>query len=87
MTSYRDTSTDVKAQDLGHAAHNEQTPSPTGQSSSEKPSIEGLEHGSEQVFHDLTPEEQKRALRKCDYRVIPLLGLLYLVAFIDRSNM
>lgn len=40
----------------------------------------------EQLHTDLTPEEAHRALRKCDYRLIPLLGVLYLVAFIDRSN-
>jgi hypothetical protein len=28
-----------------------------------------------------------RALRKVDYRLVPLLAVLYLVAFIDRSNM
>lgn len=39
-----------------------------------------------QLHGDLTPEEAHRALRKCDYRLIPLLGVLYLVAFIDRSN-
>lgn len=39
-----------------------------------------------QLHTDLSPEEAHRALRKCDYRLIPLLGVLYLVAFIDRSN-
>lgn len=47
-----------------------------------------IEKGYErdELHGDLTPEEQHRALRKCDYRLIPLLGVLYLVAFIDRSN-
>lgn len=40
----------------------------------------------DQLHGDLTPEEAHRALRKCDYRLVPLLGVLYLVAFIDRSN-
>lgn len=40
----------------------------------------------DELHGDLTPEEKHRALRKCDYRLIPLLGVLYLVAFIDRSN-
>ena len=39
-----------------------------------------------ELHHDLSPEEAHRALRKCDYRLIPLLGVLFLVAFIDRSN-
>lgn len=43
-------------------------------------------YAPDQLHGDLTPEEAHRALRKCDYRLIPLLGVLYLVAFIDRSN-
>ena len=43
-------------------------------------------YAREELHEDLSPEEAHRALRKCDYRLIPLLGLLYLVAFIDRSN-
>ena len=39
-----------------------------------------------EVLTELPPEEGRRALRKCDYRLIPLLGFLYLVAFVDRSN-
>lgn len=39
------------------------------------------------VVADLPPAEGKRALRKVDFRLVPLLAVLYLVAFIDRSNM
>jgi hypothetical protein len=39
------------------------------------------------VIVDLPPAEGRRALRKVDYRLVPLLAILYLVAFIDRSNM
>jgi hypothetical protein len=39
------------------------------------------------VIADLPPAEGLRALRKVDYRLVPLLAVLYLVAFIDRSNM
>ena len=39
------------------------------------------------VTADLPPAEGLRALRKVDYRLVPLLAVLYLVAFIDRSNM
>jgi hypothetical protein len=35
---------------------------------------------------ELSEKEQKRILRKVDWRLIPLLTFLYLVAFIDRSN-
>ncbi|KAK2739568.1 hypothetical protein FQN57_006530 [Myotisia sp. PD_48] len=31
-------------------------------------------------------EESKRILRKIDYRLIPILALLYMYAFLDRSN-
>ena len=39
------------------------------------------------VIADLPPAEGLRALRKVDYGLVPLLAVLYLVAFIDRSNM
>ena len=35
---------------------------------------------------ELPEDEQKRILRKVDWRVVPLLTFLYLVAFVDRSN-
>ncbi|KAK3072727.1 hypothetical protein LTR53_006309 [Teratosphaeriaceae sp. CCFEE 6253] len=37
------------------------------------------------VVH-VSPEEERRILKKIDYRLVPVLSLLYLVAFIDRSN-
>lgn len=37
----------------------------------------------EQVFD---PKETKRILRKVDFRLVPVLALLYLLAFLDRSN-
>ena len=35
---------------------------------------------------ELDEAEAARVLRKVDYRLVPMLSLLYLVAFIDRSN-
>lgn len=35
------------------------------------------------VFNDA---ETKRLLRKVDYRLLPVLTLLYLMSFLDRSN-
>ncbi|KAF2998250.1 hypothetical protein E8E13_006148 [Curvularia kusanoi] len=35
---------------------------------------------------ELDEVEANRVLRKVDYRLVPMLSLLYLVAFIDRSN-
>lgn len=45
-----------------------------------------VEKGYTDVLAELPPEEARRALSKVDYRLVPLLSLLYLVAFIDRSN-
>lgn len=39
------------------------------------------------VVADLPPAEGKRLLRKIDSRLVSHLAVLYLVAFIDRSNM
>lgn len=36
----------------------------------------------EQVFD---PKETKRILRKVDFRLIPVLAVLYLLAFLDRE--
>jgi hypothetical protein len=38
------------------------------------------------VITTLTPEEERRILRKIDFRLVSVLSLLYLVAFVDRSN-
>lgn len=43
-------------------------------------------HGDAHVLHELPPEEERRILRKVDYRLVPLLAFLYLVAYVDRSN-
>jgi hypothetical protein len=45
-----------------------------------------VEKGYENVIAELPHAEGQRALKKVDYRLVPLLSLLYLVAFIDRSN-
>lgn len=35
---------------------------------------------------ELPEKEQRRILSKVDYRLVPLLTFLYLVAFVDRTN-
>jgi len=40
-----------------------------------------LDKGYTDVLAELPKEEGKRILRKVDYRLVPLLSLLYLVAF------
>ncbi|CAI4214375.1 unnamed protein product [Parascedosporium putredinis] len=52
-------------------------------------SIEGtvLHQDQEQGAVDgFSPEEEKKLLRKVDWALLPLLSFLYLVSFIDRSN-
>jgi hypothetical protein len=57
--------------------------------STEKGELATLDAGytESDVIAELPPAEGLRALRKVDYRLVPLLAVLYLVAFIDRSNM
>ncbi|KAL5623772.1 hypothetical protein FOBRF1_003022 [Fusarium oxysporum] len=43
-----------------------------------------MEAGTEETRW--TPEEEKKALRKLDWCLIPLVGSLYLVSYIDRGN-
>ena len=45
-----------------------------------------VEAGYTDVIVELPPDEARRAIRKVDFRLVPLLSFLYLVAFIDRSN-
>ncbi|KAG9196876.1 hypothetical protein G6514_003205, partial [Epicoccum nigrum] len=45
-----------------------------------------LEKGHDRVEVTWTPEEERFALRKLDWNLIPLLGALYLVSYIDRGN-
>jgi hypothetical protein len=45
-----------------------------------------LENGAAQGVIELSKEEETRILRKVDYRLVPILAFLYLVAFVDRSN-
>ncbi|KAL4756727.1 major facilitator superfamily domain-containing protein [Aspergillus foveolatus] len=56
----------------------------------EKPSVialEGNDHGGlTSLDHEFPPDMQKRVLRKMDLRLIPMLALLYLLAFLDRGN-
>ncbi|KAJ9632925.1 hypothetical protein H2204_007493 [Knufia peltigerae] len=41
----------------------------------------------DEVIGEMSPAEEALAIRKIDYRLIPLLTLLYLLAYIDRSNL
>jgi hypothetical protein len=50
----------------------------------EKRSTSSGELEAQPVEYD--EKEANRILKKVDYRLVPVLALLYLVAFIDRSN-
>lgn len=56
----------------------------------EKPDISQVEAGNknpngENVYH-VTPEMEARVVRKLDKRLVPLVMGLYLLAYLDRSN-
>ncbi|KAL8707525.1 MAG: hypothetical protein Q9220_007467 [cf. Caloplaca sp. 1 TL-2023] len=46
----------------------------------------GVEVNGGQELHHVHPEVEKRVIRKLDFRVVPLVSALYLLAFLDRSN-
>jgi hypothetical protein len=45
-----------------------------------------VENGATEIVTELASEEERRILKKVDYRLVPLLAFLYLIAFVDRSN-
>lgn len=76
MTSH--TRTSPKAEQLYDTATTVAEKQPTETSSA--PSM----HENDVI---LSPAEEKRLLRKVDRNVIPILGLLYLLSFLDRTNL
>lgn len=36
--------------------------------------------------YEIDPEAEKKLLRKLDFRIIPVLWFLYMLAFLDRTN-
>ncbi|KIJ15957.1 2.A.1.14 the Anion:Cation symporter family [Paxillus involutus ATCC 200175] len=52
----------------------------------EKYTVEKVSRSSPVPEATATPEEEKRLVRKLDRRILPLTCLLYLFAFLDRSN-
>jgi hypothetical protein len=56
----------------------------------EKPDVSQVEAGNEgpnggNAYH-VTPEMEQRVVRKLDKRLVPLVMILYLLAYLDRSN-
>ncbi|KAF8195576.1 major facilitator superfamily domain-containing protein [Pholiota molesta] len=54
--------------------------------SSKTPSEKGSEKGSITTIQDFNTPEDKALVRKIDFRLIPILTLLYLLSFLDRTN-
>jgi hypothetical protein len=46
----------------------------------------GLTEEENAFLRDFPPEKARKAVRKVDHRLVPLLGLFYLLSFIDRAN-
>ncbi|GAA5905619.1 uncharacterized protein JCM6883_005388 [Sporobolomyces salmoneus] len=64
----------------GQSAHYENA---VARSESEGGALDGVIRRPARVF---TPEEEKKLYRKIDRRIMPILALLYLLSFMDRSN-
>jgi hypothetical protein len=56
----------------------------------EKPDISQAEAGNEGpnggIPYHVTPEMERQVVRKLDKRLVPLVMMLYLLAYLDRSN-
>ena len=46
----------------------------------------GLSAEDNAFLESFPPQKRKRAVRKVDVRLIPLLGLYYLFSYLDRAN-
>lgn len=70
----------MRVEDVAH-------PPQVGEASSDElNTLNKTEAYKESASQGFTLEEQKRIMRKVDWRVVPLLTFLSLVSFIDRSN-
>lgn len=43
----------------------------------------GLSSGPD---YDMSPEEERRMVRKCDWRILPIVSALYVMSFLNRVN-
>ncbi|PSR77859.1 hypothetical protein PHLCEN_2v7680 [Hermanssonia centrifuga] len=48
--------------------------------------VQDLEEDDFPPPQKLTPEQEKKLYRKIDYRLMPILTLMYLCSFLDRGN-
>lgn len=49
-------------------------------------SEDGLSHEFDRSPEPIDPVAEKKLVRKCDLHVVPIIALLYMLAFIDRIN-
>lgn len=52
----------------------------------------GIEENSPRIYGQedievFTAKEQSRIIRKVDWRLVPVLGILYAVSLVDRNNL
>jgi len=47
----------------------------------------GSDAGEEDITMGFTPEEQKRIIRRLDYRLVTTAGVLYCISLMDRTNL
>jgi hypothetical protein len=71
-------------------SHDNMTSTPTY--ADEKGGIQEIERvdsesNNQAIIDSLTPEEQKKIIRKVDLRLIPTLGFMYCVSLMDRTNL
>lgn len=46
----------------------------------------GISDEDAEFFDTFPPEQRRKMLRKVDFRLVPVLALLYLASHIDRAN-
>ena len=70
---------------IGAADNHETVVKTRGTEKEENASVE-RENVSASQSHIVNPEMERRVIRKMDMRVVPLVMALYILAFLDRSN-
>lgn len=54
----------------------------------EKSHVQGneIEYSNQSHHHRVLPHTETKVVRKMDFRIVPLVTALYVLAFLDRSN-
>lgn len=51
------------------------------------PTAHAVDSVSSEVDYGFSPEEEKRIKRRIDRRLVPVLGIMYCVSLMDRTNL